>query len=523
MYKNLRWKFLAIGIITALAVWSFTPPSQKIKLGLDLRGGVHLVLKVHTDDALKLETETTAEQFGEALKSANVTVASIKPTSLTEFVVEGVPPTGDEQFRQISRQQVEASFDRESGVGGSYTFRMKPNIAVLRRAESVTQAINTIDRRVNELGVSEPVVAPYGTANDQIIVQLPGVADVAHAKNIIRNTARLEIKLVEGSPASDEATLLQPHGGKLPEGMEIVPGASGVKGDSSRVLYLVRQVAAVTGSDLRNARTSMDDVGLPAVSFSLNSQGASKFGKVTGENIGRQLAIILDGYVQSAPSIKSRITSEGQITGSFTAKEASDLALVLRSGALPASLTYIEQREIGPTLGSDSVRAGITSSLIGLGLVTLFMLLYYRIAGVNAFVSISLNLVILMGFMAYLGAVMTLPGVAGFILTIGMGVDSNVLIFERIREEMGLKKSARQAVAAGFDRVLVTILDTHVASLIAAAFLFQFGTGPIRGFATTLFFGLITNVFTAVFVSRALFELILSRQPAGQAQQRLSI
>jgi preprotein translocase subunit SecD len=241
---------------------------------------------------------------------------------------------------------------------------------------------------------------------------------------------------------------------------------------------------------------------------------------VTGANVGRYLAIILDDRVVSAPRIDGAITQpEARITGRFTPQEADDLALVLRSGALPAALTYLDQREVGPTLGKDSVRAGILASVIGLGLVTVFMLVYYRLAGINAFVSIVLNLVILLAFMSYLGAVMTLPGIAGFILTIGMGVDSNVLIFERIREELAAKKGARQAIAASFDRVFITIVDTHVSSMIAAAFLFQFGTGPIRGFATTLFFGLISNVFTAVFVSRTLFEFILSRRPAGSVSK----
>jgi preprotein translocase subunit SecD len=304
--------------------------------------------------------------------------------------------------------------------------------------------------------------------------------------------------------------------------MEIVSGADnlGIAG-GGELFYVVRQVAAVTGRDLRTARSSLDLNNLPAVSFSLTQDGAQRFGQVTQENIGRQLAIILDGRVQTAPTIESRIDREGRITGNFTLQDSEDLSLVLRSGALPASLSYLEQRQVGPTLGADSIRAGVTASLVGLSLVTLFMLVYYRLAGINAFVSISLNLVILLGFMAYLGAAMTLPGIAGFILTIGMGVDSNVLIFERIREELGTNKGARQAIAAGFDRVFVTIVDTHVASLIAAAFLFQFGTGPIRGFATTLFFGLLSNVFTAVFVSRTIFEFILSRRAPGST--RLSI
>jgi preprotein translocase subunit SecD len=297
--------------------------------------------------------------------------------------------------------------------------------------------------------------------------------------------------------------------------MEIVSGVSDLPGDTSRVYYLVRRVATVAGQELRNARPTLDEFNQPAIAFTLRSDAAAKFGRETRANIGRQLAIILDDQVISAPVIESQINAEGRITGRFTTQEANDLSLVLRSGALPASLTYLERREVGPSLGADSIRAGITASLTGLALVTLFMLVYYRLAGVNALVSITLNLVILLGFMAYLGAAMTLPGIAGFILTIGMGVDSNVLIFERIREELAAKKGARAAIAASFDRVFITILDTHIASLIAAAFLFQFGTGPIRGFATTLTFGLLANVFTAVFVSRTIFEFVLSRRPAG--------
>ena len=272
---------------------------------------------------------------------------------------------------------------------------------------------------------------------------------------------------------------------------------------------------AVTGRDLRNARPSLDENSRPAVGFSLNNEGARKFGKFTAANINRQLAIVLDNRVYSAPTINSRIDSEGIIQGSFTQQEAADLSLVLRSGALPASLTYLEERTVGPSLGRESIRAGVTASTGGLLFVMLFMLVYYKLSGINAVVSIVVNLIILLGLMAYLGATMTLPGIAGFILTIGMGVDSNVLIFERIKEELQTAKGVRQAVAAGFDRVFLTILDTHVASLIAAAFLFQFGTGPIRGFATTLTIGLLSNVFTAVFVSRAMFELVLSRRAAS--------
>ncbi|MEO8070516.1 MAG: protein translocase subunit SecD, partial [Acidobacteriota bacterium] len=429
MNKNLRWKALGIAAVTAIAVWSFTPPSQKIRLGLDLKGGVHLVLQVQTDDALKLETETSAEQLKQVLKDASINVTT--KTSLTEFTVDGVPTASDQQFRQLADAQVSTSFDREPMANGVYRFRMKPNIAVQRRSEAVAQAIQTIERRVNELGVSEPVVAPYGTKGDQIIVQLPGLTDAARAQEIIRSTAMLELKIVEGGPAPDQTTLLASHNNQVPDDMEVVNGRPDVAG-AAPTLYLVRKVAAVTGSDLRNARSTVDEYNKAAVGFTLNANGVAKFSRVTAANVGRQLAIVLDRQVQSAPTIEGPIPSaDARITGNFTQQEASDLSLVLRSGALPASLTYLEKREVGPTLGADSIRQGIMASVIGLVLVTAFMLFYYRLAGINAFVSILLNLIILMGFMAYLGAVMTLPGIAGFILTIGMGVDSNVLIFER--------------------------------------------------------------------------------------------
>jgi preprotein translocase subunit SecD len=438
---------------------------------------------------------------------------------LTEFTVTGVPRDRDQQFRTLADAQTGASYDRSSGPEGTYTFRMRPNVVAQTRRDAVTQAIQTIERRVNELGVAEPNIAEYGSAGDQIMVQLPGMQDVARAKEIIRSTAILEWKLVEGGPMPDREMLLQPYGGQVPADMEVLPGVSDAGIPS---FYLVRRIAAVTGRDLRNARPSLDEYNAPAVAFTLNSEGVAKFSRVTRDNVGRQLAIVLDGQVQSAPTIEGPITqADARITGQFSQQQVRDLSLILRSGALPASLTYLEEREVGPSLGADSIRAGVMSSLVGLALVTLFMLVYYRAAGVNAFVSIVLNLVVLLGFMAYLGAVMTLPGIAGLILTIGMGVDSNVLIFERIREEMRAGRTARQAVSSAFNRVLITIVDTHVTSLIAAAFLFQFGTGPIRGFATTLFFGLVANVFTAVFVSRTLFDLVLSRQPAGAA--RLSI
>ncbi|MCC7126847.1 MAG: protein translocase subunit SecD [Acidobacteria bacterium] len=513
MSKNLRTKLLVIVGVVALAVFAFYPPSQKVRLGLDLKGGVHLVLRVETDDALRLLTEGTAEQLREQLRTAGMTGVTTAVTGVNSFTVSNVPEAQDAVFRS-ALSTVEVSFDRSSTGPGSYAFQMKPNITADNRESTVNQALQTIERRVNELGVAEPIVARHSAA-DQILVQLPGVTDVARAKEIIRSTALLELKLVEQGPFPDEATARQAFGGNVPPDIQILPARAEapVAGQpAAPMYYAVRRVAAVTGRDLRSASPQLDEYNRPAVGFSFNAEGAQKFGAFTGSNIGRQLAVVLDGRVQTAPRIDSRIDYDGRITGTFSSQEAADLSLTLRSGALPASLTYLEERTVGPSLGAASIRAGVSAAAGGLLFVLLFMLAFYKLAGINALVSIGINLILLLGLMAYLGATMTLPGIAGFILTIGMGVDSNVLIFERIKEELAGGKGVKQAVAAGFDRVFLTILDTHVASLIAAAFLFQFGTGPIRGFATTLTIGLLSNVFTAVFVSRTMFELALSRR-----------
>ncbi len=517
MAKNLRWRVLLILVVILGSVALFYPPATKVRLGLDLKGGVHLVLQVHTDDALRLETETTSERVRENLSKAGAS-ATVAVAGPTEFRVDGVPPGQDAAVRQVG-SEIEGTFNRSSGAG-SYTFTMKPNIAVQLRDEAVTQALQTIERRVNELGVAEPVVAKHG-GGDQLLVQLPGVTDVNRAKEIIRSTAMLELKLVEKGPAGTREQLIQESGGAIPSDMEILPGVADSSGGGTptTVFYMVRKVPAVTGRDLRNARPTLDETNRPAVSFSFNQEGARKFAAFTGANIGRQLGVVLDKRVMTAPTIQDRISDEGRIHGNFNQQEANDLSLVLKSGALPASLTYLEERTIGPTLGADSVREGVTAAIGGLILVVLFMLFYYRLTGLNALVSIVCNLLILLGLMAYLGATMTLPGIAGLILTIGVGVDSNVLIFERIKEELLAGKSVKQSVAAGFDRVWWTIVDTHVASLISAAFLFNFGTGPIRGFATTLTIGLLANVFTAVFVSRTIFEIELS----ARRSQTLSI
>ena len=505
--KNVYWKLGLIAAVIAVSVLSFY--FKGLNLGLDLKGGVHLVLRVQTDDALRLETETTVERLRDTLTRGAIQFTKLEMKDPKTFVVEGV--TNDQAYRAAAVDP-ETVYNRSSGVGG-YTYTMKPNLENQLRGEAVTQALQTIERRVNELGVAEPIVARQG-AVDQILVELPGVNDVQRAKDLIRSTALLELKIVEQAGFGSEELARQAYNNVVPPDIQLLPGSGdpAAGGTPGTTYYAVRRASVVTGRDLRNARPTLDENNLPAVGFSLNSDGARKFGTATEQNIGRQLAIVLDGRVTSAPVIQSRISDEGRISGSFTQQEAQDLSLQLRSGALPASLTYLEERTVGPTLGEESVRAGVAASIGGLAFVVLFMVFYYKLTGLNAIIPVVVNLLILLGMMAYLGFTMTLPGIAGFILTIGMGVDSNVLIFERIKEEMTSARGARAAINAGFDRVWWTIIDTHVSSLISALLLLQFGTGPIRGFAVTLIIGLLANVFTAVFVSRTVFELVLGQR-----------
>jgi preprotein translocase subunit SecD len=520
--ENLRWKtililavtviFAAVGVYPIVAArFGITKPtwlvSRGLKLGLDLKGGVHLVLRVQTDDALRVESESEMERLREQLTTNKVGFTNMLVDGPTQFHVEGIKPEQDAPFRDsVSSVGIETNYDRTPGANGTYTFRMRPNIEVSLRDEAVVQARETIERRVNELGVAEPSISQQGT--DQILVQLPGVSDVDRAKSIIGSPGLLQLKIVEQGPVSSRDQLLV--NGQVPAGMEIVPGVSGSPGDASTVYYLFRSATPVSGRDVRAARPTLDENNRPAVGFTLTGEGSRKFGNLTGSNIGRPLAIILDGRVQSVATIQSRITTDGRISGSFTQEEVQNLSLILRSGSLPAKLQYLQEQTIGPSLGADSIRAGVLASLVGLLLVIVFMVIYYRAAGINAVVALMLNLVILLGLMAYMGAVMTLPGIAGFVLTMGIGVDSNVLIFERIKEELEAGRGVRASINSGFSRVFLTLLDTHISALISAAFLFQFGTGPIRGFAVTLFIGLISNLFTATFVSKTLFELELS-------------
>ncbi len=534
MNSRLRWRIVATVVVTfAISIFAWYPLladryglagpgfilDNRLRLGLDLKGGVHMVLRVNTDDAVLVETRNTAAKLEEALTREGVRTGPIEVVGPGQLRVPGATADGDQVFRRVS-DQVVGDFDRASATGGGYILTITRAALASLRTETVRQASETVERRVNGLGVTEPLIAIQGAAADEIVVQLPGVADMERARDILGATALLEWKMVERGPAPTREALLSATGGLVPHNTSVAIGGDDSAAKDAPAYYLVRGVAEITGRDLRNARPIPDENGRPAVGFSLTRDGAGRFAQLTGDNVGRSIAIILDGRVQSAPQIEGRIAGgDGHIRGSFTQQQAADLSLVLRAGALPASMTYLGGRFVGPSLGSASIHAGVVASLAGLALIAAFLLLYYNRAGINAVVSVGVNLLLLLGLMAYFGGALTLPGIAGLILTIGMGVDSNVLIFERIKEELARGRAARAAVAAGFDRVFLTILDTHIASLIAAAFLFQFGTGPIRGFATTLTFGLLSNVFTAVFVSRTIFDAVLSR--AGKPRLRI--
>jgi preprotein translocase subunit SecD len=393
-------------------------------------------------------------------------------------------------------------------VGSELRFTLKPQAAKDLQRDTVEQAREAIDRRVNALGVTEPLIVPEG--EDRIVIQLPGVDDPARVKDIIKTTAQLQFRIVEGNPTPTPQAVYDALPANMRTDVDILQGSR--EDELGRTVgteyYAVRKEVPVSGRDLKNARVQKGRVNEPVIGFSLTPEGAPKFGNLTRNNINRRLAIVLDNKVVSAPNINSEINDQGVIEGSFTQQQASDLALVLRSGSLPASLTTLEERTVGPSLGRDSIRQGVTASVVGFILLVAAILLYYKGAGVNAVLALLLNLIILLGMMAYFKATLTLPGIAGIILTLGMAVDSNVLVFERIREELKEGKTVRASIEQGFSRAFATIIDTHLTTIISALFLFQFGTGPIKGFAVTLLIGLGASVFTAFFVSRMIFDIV---------------
>lgn len=492
--------------------------SSRIRLGLDLRGGTHLVMGVITDDAIRAETDLASERMRELLTDEGVLVRQALTVENGTFRLVGVDPEGDAVFRRLLSEQF-PEWDLISTAGdvpNTYTVRLNAASENAYREQAVTQAMQTIRNRIDELGVTEPTIQEYGGQGEyQILVQLPGVDDPERVKGIMQSTALLELKLVRGGPFQSEQSARSSFGGVLPADLQVLPSSQPNAATGSPDWYVVERRASITGRDLKTASQSRDSYGRPAVSFSLTVDGAQRFGQLTGDNIGSFLAIVLDGRIQSAPRINGRITNNGIIEGGpggFSNEEALDLALVLRSGALPASLEYEEERVVGPSLGQDSIRQGILAGVVSLVVVLLFMLGYYRLSGINAAIAMILNIIMLFAALVYFDAVLTLPGIAGIILTIGVGIDSNILIFERIREELRAGKTPVSSVVASFSRVFITLVDTHLAALISAMFLFLFGTGPVKGFAVTLVIGLVANMFTAVFVSRTLFEWILGRR-----------
>jgi preprotein translocase subunit SecD len=545
MNPNLKWKAVFILAVIVICIYAIiglpTFPTSlaqikdnfahQIKLGLDLQGGTHLILQVQVQEAIAQETDQTVDRLTTQMRDKNIRYEEVRRVDDTHILVRNVPPDHLSAFRDLINDQFNSRWEMAPAAGdpSGYTLTLRPSAVAQIQEITMTQSVETIDRRINALGLTEPTIQPRGGRNaNEILVQLPGEGDPSRAMQVIQAGGQLELKLVEDPvPYPSESAALAAHNGVLPPNTEIVQEdpagrAHAAAPQTTENWYILNRTAVVTGRDLRSA-TETRNTNNPTqyqVNFTLSTEAGRRFGQFTEQNMHRQMAIVLQHKVYSAPTINGRIEDSGLIEGSFSQESAHDLALVLRAGALPASIKYLEERTVGPSLGADSIRHGVQASILSLLVVMIFMVLYYRLSGVNAVLALILNLVILLAALAMFGAVLTLPGIAGVILTIGMGVDSNVLVFERIREEMRNGKSSAVAVESGFDKAFLTIIDTHVTTIISAAFLFVFGTGPIRGFAITLTVGLLANVFTAIFVSKTIFGYHLSKM---ERQAQVSI
>jgi preprotein translocase subunit SecD len=502
--------------------------SNNIRLGLDLKGGSRLVLQIQVQDAVKAAADTAIERLKEDLRKQNITWNGIdrndpqrvEDADSVEITIKGVLATQTSAFRSLISEKY-GEWVLSASNSTDYSMRMKPSELISLKRDTVEREIQTISNRINQLGLTEPAVQQYGSAGDQyqVLVQLPGVDDPARVKELIGTTAVLEISDVKEGPfASREAGLSQ-HGGVLPLNTKLVkmlPRA----GNEGEQWYLVTKNPVITGREMRNARASTDEFRKWETNFTLSPEGGKRFAAYTEKNIGNRLAVVLDNNIVSVATIQARIEDSGRITGLGSEEESVDLSRYLRSGSLPAGVVYLEERSVGASLGADSIHEGFLAGIAGLTAVIIVMLVYYKRSGVNAVLALVLNTIVLLACLSYFHAVLTLPGIAGIILTVGMAVDSNVLIFERIREELRAGKSVVAAVDAGFGKAWWTIVDTHVTTIVSCAFLFLFGEGPVRGFAVTLVIGLAANVFTAVFVSRTIFIWEL----AGRRQmQELSI
>jgi len=538
MNKNLLWKVVFIvGTLLFFLYGIFGIPKKltldgladavldHIHLGLDLKGGTHLILQVHVNDAINVDAANAIEVLKDQLRSHKVQYTDIvqpdPQNNPDHIVLKGVSADARSDLRQIVQDRL-PEYDLTSGAENSWALAMKPsNLADLKN-RAVTQAIETIRNRIDSLGVSEPTIQEHGLGQYQILVQLPGVDDPGRVKEIMQNTAMLEIKQVIGGPYPSQAAALQANNGLIPADQLLLPGNTLGGRAEGEQWFLVSRVSAISGKDLRHADPTTDQNGQPDVNFQLTGEGGQRFFSFTSAHVKDSLGVVLDGKVREVATIDEPIRDQVQIRGHMDAQAAKDLAMILNSGALPASISYLNEEVVGASLGADSIRAGVRAAIIGMVAVLIFMLIYYRGAGVNADVALIFNLIILLGFLGWstiagVNVALTLPGIAGVILTVGMGVDSNVLIFERIREELRNGKTPPSAVDQGFSHAWITIVDTHVTTIVSAAILFIFGTGPVKGFATTLTFGLLANLFTAVFVSRVIFDWVLSRKQRGEA------
>ena len=494
---------------------------KQISLGLDLRGGTHLILQVMVDEAVGITRDTDSAHIQQDLQANSVTGATVvpDPTRTDTIDINGVSADRGGAVRSVVESKYGQQYDLASGANNSFTLTMKPSVVADLKKSAVDQSIAVIRQRTNELGTTEPTIEEYNLGSNQILVELPGVDDLGRVKDVIQSTARLEIHAVNGGPYTSEQDALQQMGGSVPLDSILVPTGPGVSRGGGMEYYQLKRAPEVSGTDLRSARVSQNsNTNEPEVDFFLTTAAGDHFAEFTGANKGKSLAVVLDNKVQEVAVIHDQIRDQGNISGgAMNTQQANDLAMLLNTGSLPASLHYLQESTVGPSLGADSIHQGVLASIVGMLAVMVFMLIYYRGAGINADLALFLNLVILLGFMGFTNSTLTLPGIAGVILTIGMGVDSNVLIFERIREELRAGKAPAAAVDQGFAHAWTTIIDTHVTTIVSAAILFIFGTGPVRGFAVTLSFGLFANLFTAVFVSRVIFESNLNRKQRGEA------
>ena len=522
MSKNLGWRGIITGVLIFVALlylvpslpgglpqwWSKTLPDQKIKLGLDLQGGMHLVLEVDVLKAVENDLERVVEDIKDDLRSEKIRYLDLRRDS-----IKGVDVTiMREEDKQAFTNLIEShypEFEISNGVqqenGIRYSLSLKPDEKRQIMDMATGQALETIRNRIDQFGVSEPDIRPQ--EGNRILLQLPGINDPDRAKNLIGQTAELEFKLVD-----DENSLEEALKGNIPPGREILYmiNRNPQTGQTVKTPYLVKKRSSLTGKYLTDARATLGgQFNEPVVSLSFNNQGARIFERITGENVNKRLAIVLDDHVYSAPNINEKISGgKAQISGSFSDETARDLAIVLRAGSLPAPVKFLEERSVGPSLGKDSITKGFKSMIIGGIIVIIFMVIYYGMSGVIADIALLLNIIFILAGLAFFEATLTLPGIAGIILTIGMAVDANVLIFERIREEMKLGKTPRTSIESGYSKAIVTILDANVTTFIAALVLFQFGTGPVKGFAVTLSIGIVASFITAVFITRVVFDYL---------------